>query len=182
METKKLIRQKLQEALKGGSYTVYHGSSHKITNFTDEFVGGTEAVDQEGPGIYFTSSKEDATHYGEFIHTVTLTPRLFLDKSTNLKKLKPMLTKLVKMADDWEMHAQNYDEHPVRGLNKFIEDTINFNETEKDAIQQVWIEFYRHQGVQFVRNCVILGVDGILVPKNGVVHYIVYNPAIIKIQ
>jgi hypothetical protein len=88
------------------------------------------------------------------------------------------------MADDWEMHAQNYDEHPVRGLNQFIEDTTNYNDTEKDAIQQIWIEFYRQQGVQFVRNCVKLGVDGIAVPKdsNGITHYIIYNPAIIKVQ
>lgn len=181
---KHFIKQRLNEALKGGSITVYHGSPNKIVNFTDEFVGGKEANDQEGPGIYFTSSKENAAHYGEFVYTVTLTPRLLLDKSTNVKKLKPTLTKLVKMATDWEMHAQNYNEHPVRGLNQFVEDAINYNDTEKDAIQQVWIEFYRQQGVQFVRNCVKLGIDGIAVPKDfdGITHYIIYNPAIIKVQ
>jgi hypothetical protein len=28
-----------------------------------------------------------------------------------------------------------------------------------------------------------MGIDGIMVPKdNGVIHYIIYNPAIIKIE
>jgi hypothetical protein len=58
---KKLIKQQLRESLlpesiAGGEYHVFHGSPTKITKFMDDFVGGKEANDQEGPGIYFTTS------------------------------------------------------------------------------------------------------------------------------
>ena len=39
----------------------YHGSPSPISKFPDDFVGN--GIDQEGPGIYFTSSSEDAVGY-----------------------------------------------------------------------------------------------------------------------
>lgn len=49
---------------------LYHGSKHKIEKFTDEFVG--KGHDQEGPGIYLTSNKNDAWTYSEenYIYTI----------------------------------------------------------------------------------------------------------------
>jgi hypothetical protein len=79
--------------------------------------------------------------------------------------------------------AQNYDENPRIGLRNFIEATIDYNDTEKDVVQQIWYDFYRYNPIDFVRNMVKLGIDGIMVTKdNGVIHYIIYNPSIIKIQ
>ena len=33
----------------------YHGTNNKIDKFVTDFVGGQNAMDQEGPGIYFTT-------------------------------------------------------------------------------------------------------------------------------
>ena len=187
---KDLIRQQLREsllpeAINGGEYHVFHGSPTKITKFIDDFVGGQEANDQEGPGIYFTTSEEEANRYGKNVYSVTLTPRLLFDQiPPNPRKLVSILTKLVKMAKDWKMSAQDYDENPNIGLNEFVKSTLQYNDNEKDCLLQVWIDFYRYKPVEFVRNCVSLGIDGIIVNKDyqDIKHIIVYNPSIINVK
>lgn len=88
------------------------------------------------------------------------------------------------MSEDWEMKAQDYDEDPMVGLNKFIISCLHYNDNEKDCILQVWIDFYRYSPVDYVRNCVSLGIDGIIVNKDyeDTKHIIVYNPSIINIK
>jgi hypothetical protein len=183
-EIKKKLRESLVvEAKSVGPITAYHGSPKRILKFVDEFVGGEKAADQEGPGIYFTSSYENAGMYGEYVHTVTLTPRKLLTVTPSSNRMASLIEKMVMMASDWEMHAQDYDENPRIGLRNFVKSTIEYNDTEKDIAQQIWIDFYRYNPVDFVRNMVKMGIDGLMIPKdNGVVHYIIYNPAIIKIQ
>lgn len=182
------IRQRLRESLlpeakAGKTITAYHGSPKRILKFVDEFVGGEQAADQEGPGIYFTSSFDNARMYGEYVHKVTLTPRKLLTVTPSSNKMAGLIEKMVMMASDWEMHAQDYDENPRIGLRNFVKSTIDYNDTEKDIAQQIWIDFYRYEPVDFVRNMVKMGIDGLMIPKdNGVVHYIIYNPAIINIE
>jgi len=186
---KKFIKDKLEsfllnESVKGGQYVVYHGSPNKIDNFSDEFVGGEKATDQEGPGIYFTTSKDDARMYGEFIHEAIFTPRVLWDQTpTNPKKLRPFITKMVLAAPDWKTHAQNYDENPRVGVNTIVESTLAYNDTEKDVAQQIWYDFYKNNPIDYVRNMVKMGVDGLTVKReNGVIHFIIYNPSTLKFK
>lgn len=183
---KKLLKESLiPESIAGGEYHVFHGSPTKITKFMDDFVGGDEANDHEGPGIYFTTSEDEAHRYGENVYSVTLTPNMLFDQiPPNTRKLVPIITKLVKMAEDWEMKAQDYNENPIIGLNEFIKSTLQYNDNEKDCILQVWIDFYRYNPVEYVRNCVSLGIDGIIVNKDyeDIKHIIVYNPSIINVK
>ena len=180
---KNILRENFVSETKQSPIVAYHGSPKRILKFVDEFVGGEEAADQEGPGIYFTSSFDNAGHYGEYVHKVTLTPRKLLSTKPSSNKLAGLIEKMVLMAPDWEMHAQDYDENPRIGLRKFIQSTIEYNDTEKDVLQQIWYDFYRYKPVDFVRNMVKMGIDGIMVPKeNGVIHYIIYNPSIINID
>ena len=53
----------------------YHGTNNKIDKFVTDFVGGQNAMDQEGPGIYFTTKEDDAYQYGNYVHKVLLKPR-----------------------------------------------------------------------------------------------------------
>ena len=85
------------------------------------------------------------------------------------------------MAPDWEESAQNYDENPSRGLIDFVESTLNYNDNEKDCLLQVWIDFYKNDTVDYVRNCVALGIDGIIVNRENGKHVIIYNPKIIEL-
>jgi hypothetical protein len=182
---KKLLKESLlPESINGGEYKVFHGSPTKINKFTDDFVGGKEALDQEGPGIYFTTSEEEAHRYGENVYNVILTPRILFDQvKINKIKLRPIIKKLAMMAEDWEGTAQNWDENPIIGIREFVESCLDYNDNEKDCILQVWVDFYRYNPVEYVRNCVTLGIDGIIVDKDyqGIKHIIVYNPTIIKL-
>ena len=64
---KTLIKKLLREGLinEGNNIVAYHGSREKIKKFTDKFVGGAEARDQEGPGIYFTTEEQEALDYAK---------------------------------------------------------------------------------------------------------------------
>lgn len=184
---KNLIRKKLHETIAEvteptGGYIVYHGSPAKIDTFTDEFVGGEDATDQEGPGIYFTTSQDDAMGYGQYIYQIRLSPRRLLDLSEDKNIDRNLLVKLVKMADDWEDKAQNFAEDPETGVEVAVDGAFDYNDNEKDVFLQIWIEFYRYDPVDFVRNMVKLGYDGIIVPReSGATHIIVYNPSIIEV-
>lgn len=183
--TKRLRESLIDEITTGGEYRVYHGTNVDITNFSDEFIGKDEAVDQEGPGIYFTTLEAEAAGYGKSIYDVTLSPRKLMDM-TPIKpsKWQTFTTKMLKAAPDWEETAQNFDENPHRGLTNAVQSMMEYNDTEKDLAQQIWYDFYRYRPVEFVRNMVKMGIDGIIVPRHQGQgsHVIVYNPAIIKVN
>ena len=170
-----------------GGIEVYHGCDTKISSFVDDFVGGKNATDQEGPGIYFTTSKENAQRYGENIYVATLMPRKLLSEKPSGGSYAELL-KLAKMAPEWEDTAQNWDENPSVGIVKAVKDAIQYNENEKDRFLQIWIYFYRNNPRDYVRNCVKLGYDGIVVDRESmyidepIKHYIVYNPSIIQVR
>lgn len=176
-------QESINEVIEGGNYIVYHGTPKKFESFTDEFVGGENATDQEGPGIYFTTSFDDAANYGKYIYQVKLSPRRLLDLSEDKDIDRKLLVKLIKMKPDWEMNAQDWDEDPDTGVEMAVDSAFEYNDNEKDVFLQIWIDFYRYDSVDFVRNMVKLGYDGIFVPKeHGITHIIVYNPSIIEIM
>lgn len=176
-------RQNLNEVTQGGEYSAYHGSDHKIDKFSDEFVGAEEATDQEGPGIYFTTSYDDAQGYGTYLYSVRLSPQKLVDESSHEDISNEELENLIKMSPDWEMTAQNWDEDAETGLQMAIEDFKEYNESEKELFQQIWIDFFRYNPIEFVRGMVNLAYDGQIIQKeDDRKHVIVYNPNIIEIE
>lgn len=167
----------------------YHGSDHKIDKFVDEFVGAQEATDQEGPGIYFTSSKANAAGYGRYVYTVELKPKKLLSVKEGQNAPVAELEWLIKQAPDWEMTVQNWHENPNVGLKKAVRDIIDANESPKEQFSEVWYDFFRYTPALYVRNMVKLGYDGfaieglnsLLAGEDNITHMIVFNPQIIKI-
>lgn len=181
---KKVVRSILKESANQG-ITAYHSTNHEISKFVDDFIGGKNAIDAKGPGIYFTD-RNDSTLYGGIVYTVNLNSNRFLtDKST--KGLTPALAiQLIKLNKDWQMNASDWDENPNVGLNMFIRETFKRNKTAADRLLNIWGDFYRYNPKEFARNCVQIGIDGINVTNEwggggSDEHYIVYNPAIIEI-
>lgn len=159
----------------------YHGSPNKIDKFINDFVGGKEAIDQEGPGIYFTTDEQDASQYGENIYKVTLKPRKLLSDKSLKGITRNDVMKLIKMKGDWKDDAMNWDENPMVGLRMSI-DAIFDQNNAKDIITQVYIEYYRYNPIDYVNNAAALGFDGIMLSKDwGAQHIIVYNPNIIEV-
>lgn len=158
----------------------YHGSNHKIEKFTDEFVSGERAIDSDGPGIYFTSSWDDARQFGTTIYTVNLKPRkVIYDKPGNLPQKD--LIWLIKNSGDWEIKAQNWAEDPKVGLTEAIKAIYSYNETPFTQLLQVYREFY-NDSLKFVRNASQIKYDAIFIEKEwGATHAVVLNPSIIEV-
>jgi hypothetical protein len=193
---KHLIKKLLKEGLLGeevdSSFTAYHGAPNKIDKFVDEFVGGKDATDQNGPGIYFTTKVEETYGYadGGYVYHVEIANSKFLDSIERsegyLRKYRDEVRKLIMMAPDWEIDAQNWDMNPQVGLDVMVDNFIQYNSNEKDVFLQVWIDVYRGIEVQYVRNMVKLGYGGVFVnggfqSGTGGDHIVVYNPNLIKV-
>ena len=174
-------QENLDETIKGGEYTMYHGTDHDITNFTDEFVGGENANDQEGPGIYFTSSIENAGRFGKNVYKVILKPRKLANIAPKNVVSTAIVTGLIKASPSINVNNEdalsNWGMNPAIALRKAVASIMQYAENEKDLFQQIWIDFYRNYPVEFVRNMVKIGYDGELLERvDDVTHIIIYNP------
>jgi len=190
---REFIKKKLQEQLssisEAGVKTVkaYHGTPQKIKKFSDAFVGGSEAVDQEGPGIYFTTSFDEATKYGEgggYVYQVKLSyGKLVSDKpNIDLDYLMGPMTKIVKMSPDWKKVARGYDDDLEEGLSEMVHRYVGMAQSEKEAFVVMYGEVYKSNPVAYVKNMVKLGYDGVYLPTNdGGAHIVIYKPSAIKV-
>lgn len=152
----------------------YHGTNQKIKSFVDNFVG--QGIDKEGPGIYFTSSFDDAARYGDYIYVV----KLHLDQAVSTEEGavdRNELETLIRKSPDLKSHLMDWDENPEIALKMAIDNFLDYNETPHEIFQSVWYDFFRYNPVEYVRGMVELGYDGVFVNKReGVVHAIVFNP------
>lgn len=184
MKLRNLYEQVLGETEKLG-FLAYHGSPTDFKKFSDEFVGGEEATDQEGPGVYFTTNYDNAAAYGGNLYTAKLNGNFITDESASENANEAHIEQLIRMAEDWESHAQNWGEDPESAIYSSISDMFEYNDNEKDVFLQVWIEYYRYDGVNFVRNMTKLGYDGVVIDRTddrGMnKHIIVYNPSTITL-
>jgi hypothetical protein len=186
-EVRKIVREVLKESVLReiieDSFEAFHGSPGEISKFTDDFVGGEKANDAQGAGIYFATDLDDAAHYGDHIYKVSLKGR-FLDRNAPVDGVDPEeLVRLIKMKNDWEMNAQDFAEDPEVGAYEAANMAIQYNQDEAEVFQQIEADFYRYDSVDYVRNMVKLGYDGIIVdaPSDipGDKHIIVFNPGVI---
>ncbi len=168
----KTFKQHLRE----GKEIWYHGRTVKDTKFDVKYTG--KGNDQEGPGFYFTTLKEEAARYtdhGGIIISVELNPRKLVSGKPN----KAELTKLIKMAPDYKMTLTDWGEDPYDAFETVINGMMD-NDTKYDAFQSVWYDFYRYEPADYLRNVVKLGYDG---HKGVTLKYaiVIYNPKAIKV-
>lgn len=154
----------------------YHGSERPRETWDLSSVG--HGNDQEGPGLYFSSSLADAAAYGSYLSIVELP----LQKS----KVIPLrgrpdiaaIRALISKSPDLEDHLMDWDENPAKALNKAVQVIFSAAKHPFDAFQQVWYDFYRDTPQEYLKN---LPYDGAVVPRaNGIFHAIVFNPTVIK--
>jgi len=170
-----------------GDIKAYHGTTHKINNFTTEFVGGDKAKDQEGPGIYFTTDKSETLDYaGEdgYIYSVILNVNNLVSNESkhNLDYLTEKVTKLIKMSPNWRLVARGYNADVEEGVDEMVASYIKNSQSEKEVFVAIYMDVYQGNAPGFVKNMVGEGYDGLYLPtKGGGAHIVVYNPSIIKI-
>lgn len=165
-------------------FTAYHGTYGNFDRFTDEFVGGGNAIDQEGAGIYFTTNPKEAKVYGDKVYTVELYGNFLTDKAPATSVDISKLIQLIKMNEYWEYTANNFDRDANKGAVIASKGAIEYSESEKEVFQSIEADFYRTEGLDYVRNMVKLGYDGIVVDSynmEGFKNIIMFNPNKIKI-
>jgi hypothetical protein len=165
----------------------YHGSNYEISKFSDDFIGIDGAILAEGPGIYFTNSKENAEMWGKYTHTVILRPRKVI---TNLKPANRVnradLKKFLDMSLDYIVNrVDNVEKDKMLA----IEDAIKYSRTEDEVFHSLRQEQYVGAHKRFMKDMSSLGYDAAKLYKKGfkfndvdkVYHYVVYNPEIVEI-
>lgn len=152
--------------------TWYRGQASPDHKLDYQFVG--KGHDQEGPGFYFSDSKEDAERYGKALLSGHVRVRK-LASGTNPANPET-IRQLILMAPDSHNTLLDWAEDPQKGLQIAMDAAIQQG-SEKDSFQQVWYDFYLHEPAQYLKNLVQLGYDGHLATwTKGVQHLILYNP------
>jgi hypothetical protein len=173
-----------------GGIIAYHGSPEKIGVFSTSFLGSGH--DQEGPGIYFTTSIEDAGRYGGNVHRVILRPRKLVPLSgrINIEQIKKLILSSLNLSDErglfeidindfYESGLSDWDEKPIEAFRKAVNSIGQYSKSPHDAFQNVWYSFFKNEPQKYLEQMVKLGYDGVKVSKTGLDHYIVFNPNII---
>jgi len=181
------IGAEMNEGSESQVITAYHGSPQKIAKFSDEFVGGKEATDQEGPGIYFTTNVNETVGYASpngYVYTVELRPSKMLSSkmAMNFEYLVPSVTKLIKSSPNWKGIAMGYSDDINEGLQELVYQFIGMGQSEKEVFVNLYHEVFKENPRLFVKGMVKLGYDALYLPaKDGGGHIVVYNPKIIKV-
>lgn len=174
----------------GAEFVAYHGSPQKISKFSDNFLDGEDTTQHHGPGIYFTTNRDNARMFGKYVYTVKLSGN-FISEDTPPDNIDVNeLITLMKMSgdepEDWEMEAQNYAEDPEVGIQMAAKSCIQYGENELDVFFRLMNSWYQYNPLDYVRNMTKMGYDGLIVdaPRDwvGDKHIIVFNPEIIQIN
>jgi hypothetical protein len=160
----------------------YHGSETHVKEFTTDLVEKGE--EHEGPGIYFSSTENDARmHGGPYITKVRLRlNRLVSSRSTITEEIRTQLQYMVNVAPDKDETLLNWGKDP-RKANDAAMDSICSKGSPDKAFQAVWEMFYKKRSKQYVNNMSEKnGYDGVEIWRTqGVKRYIVFNPRSVKI-
>jgi hypothetical protein len=155
----------------------YHGTNSNIGNFSIENVG--KGHDQEGPGVYFTTSRKDAASYGKNIISVKVSPKRLVPSRGEVES--KIILHLMRRSPGYADYLSNWDEDEHRAEKMALESILGYNGEPQEVFKTIWAEFYRNAPKAYLEEMMKIGFDGHIVEKqNNVKHLILYNPAVIK--
>lgn len=124
----------------------YHGSTRPRKVWDLSTLG--QGNDQYGPGFYFTDNEVTARKYADgpdgTLHRCDVNVSNLCPNAGSPTRLRSQLAKLIKAAPNAKMHLENWGENPKDAFYEALEMITSSTSDPHDAIQQVWIDFYRH--------------------------------------
>lgn len=160
----------------------YHGTEQSFDWFSDKFIGAKcgeikpgGGLDQEGPGHYFTTSEADARRYGPRVFKVRINFARVVPETG-----RPLIRELetaMRKAPRLDLHLTNWDEDPKRAFRIALDAIVKYTTGPRDAFLQVWIDFFRHDELAFIRAMKSLGYTGCVIDRVGCQHAIIYDLA-----
>ena len=166
----------------------YHGSNTKIEKFTLDFLSSSTNIDQEGPGIYLTSSEKDAMMYGHYLHKVSVKivkSRMMPEK----RMLNPtFVSHLISKAPNYVDNMTNWAEN-INKARRLATDAIMsaYGPSDyREAMESIWGDHYRNDSKVWLNTMVSKGWDGFILDRADIFHekskhLIVFNPEILTI-
>lgn len=156
----------------------YRGDSVLRTSFPSDWKWDrdrtTRSLNEEGPGIYFTSDYEQAASYGPRVVETDLPKRFRVMpmKPPTLKALREIYAQAEP--EDREVFLSNWGESVKRDdvLRKYARQN-----TLHDALVSLYSDLFRHDAERWIMAVRSLGFDGVIVEKSyGKKHLIVWDP------
>lgn len=160
----------------------YHGRKARSRKFDLKFVGGREATNQEGPGFYFTTSREDASGYA-YPSGVVLRATLNVPKwvSRTKRPARSEIERLMRAAPTYEDALTDWDESPYRAHTKALA-AIMQEPNQHAAFLTTWAEFYRRSGhsADYLRELAKMGYGGVKAGRGENQHAVVFSPSFVE--
>jgi hypothetical protein len=169
----------------------YHGRTVDSPIFSLDYVGREEALDQEGPGFYFTNDLENAKKYAEYkgivlVCKMNYSKRLLNDRSKPNKKVIEYLIRNSPEFNDEYGPLTDFDENPKVAFNQAVANHLRYPQA-KDAYQILANTFYKYNPKEYLINLSKFFDGHIALRQPGwfhdtlIKHLIVYNPNIIQV-
>lgn len=166
-------------------YHAYHGSRSQFKRFEQQFIGAHAL--EHGFGFYFTSDKDIAKMYGDYITEVNLLIRNpFSDDDITITKnqVKNYIKKYVDpVGEDFLSNYGWYEDEGYENvLNKCVESLFMYNNSDNDILSEILPEIknkYTDEAYDAIFE--IFGKDGIIYKGYSqwdgeeVTNYIVYS-------
>lgn len=156
--------------------TWYHGDRAERSTFRDQRWdrdAATSSLNAGGPGLYFTSKREEAETYGPYLYAGRLRPSF--NVMPRRKPTMAFLRSIFECAsdDDRERFIADYD---ARDRDDAIRRFLR-QDTMLDAALMFYGELLRNPE-ELVSCLVSLGYHGAIIPRNyGVRHLVVWDPS-----
>jgi len=178
-------------------YNAYHGRTVNSSEFSLKYVGRDEAIDQFGPGFYFTDVEHVAVGYagsdGIVINADIIINNPISDSTDATEaeimfmiKNAPAVIPIFKTNNEDEQLEAFYDS-PLSDFSEYPGDALDDAVSTYtggplyDAMMTIWRDFYKYNPGEFLINLIKLGYDGYIDDKGEQSVFVVYNPKNIKI-
>jgi len=152
---------------------------------------GSADPNAEGPGMYWTTSLEEARGYGRHLYLAKMLPGFRLMPGHKKRGLSPReLRTIYAMGrpDDQEIFLSNWNvEWP--GSPRLLDEVLEHYARQRDVLGTfvtLYHDLFRYDAGAFIRAMIALGYDGHSVLKGKasqreIRHLVVYNPAALLI-
>jgi hypothetical protein len=131
----------------------YHGSVKPRDKWDFKPSGDRE---QYGPGWCFSTSEDEARIYAQgpdgMLYRCEIDVSNMCPNEGSVRKHAAKLKKLIRSAPNFSSFIVTWAENESVAVKEALETTIEYASGLHDAIQQVWVDFYRHDGADWADN------------------------------
>lgn len=170
-----------------GDVTLYRGDATKLdlseidpTKMFNHATKESLTAFNNTPGIYFTNSIDNAKAYGKNITEVKIALKSKIININDAPKIldRTRVEKIIKSNPNIKEWAANWSENFDEAI-KMMTDSVMSEKNGNEFLKAIWADggFEPSDFMKAMKNA---GIDGLIVPKEGVNHFVIYNKDILQ--